>query len=138
MGAGAARATRFGRIDNYQERIANETILLVQLESKKGFDNLDEIVQTKGVGGIFLGPVDLAVDLGYGSNIFHPEVIKIMEKAIKRIKELGVPVGTIAVTPEQAKHYYELGVSFLAIGADALFLTTMADMTIKQYKKAIF
>ncbi|MBR1734518.1 MAG: 2,4-dihydroxyhept-2-ene-1,7-dioic acid aldolase [Alphaproteobacteria bacterium] len=137
MGAGAVRAARFGKIENYQERIADETVLLIQLESKKGFDNLDEIVQTKGIGGIFLGPVDLAVDLGHGTNIFHPQVVEMMENAIKRLKELGVIVGTIAVTPEQAKHYRNLGASFLAIGTDTLFLRMTADATIKQYKDVL-
>ena len=137
MGAGAVRAARFGKIENYQERIANETVLLIQLESKKGFDNLDEIVQTKGIGGIFLGPADLAVDLGYGSNIFHPKVVEMMDYAIKRIKELGVFVGTIAATPEQAKHYCDLGASFLAIGTDTLFLRVTADETVSRFKKAL-
>ena len=138
MGAGAVRAACFGKIENYQERIANETLLLIQLESKKGFDNLDEIVQTKGIGGVFLGPVDLAVDLGYGLNIFHPQVVEMMENAIKRIKELGVLVGTVAVTPEQAKHYRELGAGFLAVGTDTLLLANSADSTLKKYKDILF
>ena len=41
-----------------------------------------------------------------------------MDFAVRRVKGLGVPVGTIAVTPEQARHYADIGVSFLAMGAD--------------------
>lgn len=135
MGAGAVRATRFGKIENYQERITDETLLLIQLESRKGFENLDVIVQTKGIGGVFLGPVDLAVDLGHGTDIFHPQVVEMMEYAIKHIHESGVVVGTVAVTPEQARNYRELGADFLAVGTDTLFLRTIADTTLQEYKK---
>ncbi|MCF7528673.1 HpcH/HpaI aldolase family protein [Neisseria lisongii] len=137
MGAGVVRASRFGRYPDYQQRIENETMIMLQIESKKGMENLDDIVKTPGVGAIFLGPVDLAVDMGHGLNIFHPEVVEKMEYAIKRIQELGVPVGTIAVTPEQAKHYAEMGVSFLAVGADTAFLTKMADDTLANYKAVL-
>lgn len=60
-----------------------------------------------------------------------------MEYAIKRIKELGVIVGTIVVTPEQAKHYRDLGASFLAVGTDTLFLRMTADATVNQYKNIL-
>lgn len=60
-----------------------------------------------------------------------------MDEMIRRIKALGVPVGTIAVTPEQAKHYADLGVSFLAFGADTAFLTAAADNTLETFTKAI-
>ncbi|MFB6349774.1 HpcH/HpaI aldolase/citrate lyase family protein [Moraxella sp. ZJ142] len=137
MGAGAVRASRFGRYPDYQQRIENESMIMLQIESKKGMENLDAIVKTPDVGAIFLGPVDLAVDMGHGLNIFHPDVVEKMEYAIKRIQELGVPVGTIAVTPEQAKHYADMGVSFLAVGADTAFLTAMADNTLASYKAVL-
>ena len=86
---------------------------------------------------MFLGPIDLAMEMGHGVNIFHPEVEKAMDYAITRIKELGVPVGTIAVTPEQAKHFADLGVSFLAFGADTAFLAAAADNTLETFTKDI-
>ncbi|MGG7048798.1 MULTISPECIES: HpcH/HpaI aldolase family protein [unclassified Campylobacter] len=134
MGAGAVRAARYGRYYDYLDRIESELCILPQIESKKGIENLDAIATTAGIGGIFLGPIDLAVDMGYGLDIFHPEVVKAMHYAITRIKELGVSVGTIAVTPEQAKEYANMGVSFLGVGADSLFLANSADKTLETFK----
>ena len=90
-----------------------------------------------GVGAIFLGPIDLAVDMGHGINIFHPEVEAAMDDMIKRIHALGKPVGTIALTTEQAKRFADLGASFPALGSDTGFLTAAADSTLKTYKAAI-
>ena len=137
MGASVVRAARFGRHGDYFARNTEEICILPQIESKKGIENIDAITKTPGVGGIFLGPIDLAVDMGHGVDIFHPEVEAAMDFAIKRIKELGVPVGTIAATPEQAKHFVELGVSFLGVGADTAFLTSGADNTLSTFRKYI-
>lgn len=137
MGAGAVRAARYGRYLDYLERIEREICILPQIESKKGIENLEAIATTKDIGGVFLGPIDLAVDMGHGLNIFHPEVAEAMKYAIKRIRELGVPVGTIAVTPEQVKEYADMGVSFLGVGADTIFLANSADSTLKELKSKL-
>lgn len=137
MGASAVRAGRFGRHPDYFERNTQEICIIPQIESRKGIENLDAITLTPGVGAVFLGPVDMAVDMGHGLDIFHPEVVEAMDYAIKRIRELKVPVGTIAVTPEQARHFAELGVSFLGLGADTMFLASGADNTLAMFKKGI-
>ncbi|MCR5833958.1 MAG: hypothetical protein K6G55_04830 [Selenomonadaceae bacterium] len=137
FGASAVRAGRFNRHPDYLERNVNEICIIPQIESKRGIENIDAITKTKGVGAVFLGPIDLAVDMGHGLDIFHPEVAEAMDFAIKRIKSLGVPVGTIALTTEQAKHFVDLGITFLAVGADTAFLTTAADNTLKTFKDAI-
>ena len=75
--------------------------------------------------------------MGHGINIFHPEVEAAMDDMIKRIHAHGKPVGTIALTTEQAKRFVSLGASFLALGGDTGFLTTAADNTLNTYKEAI-
>ena len=137
FGASVVRAGRFGRHADYLERETQEICILPQIESKIGYKNLDEIAAVKGIGGIFLEPIDLSVDMGHGLNIFHPEVANAMDDMIKRIHAKGIPVGTIALTPEQAKHFAELGVSFLALGGDTAFLAQAADNTFDTFKKII-
>lgn len=56
---------------------------------------------------------------------------------IKKAKSLGISVGTIAVTPEQAKNYKDFGVSFLAVGGDTMLLTSAADETHQNYSKSL-
>ena len=137
FGATAVRAGRFGRHADYLERETQEICIIPQIESKRGYENLEAITKTPGVGAVFLGPIDLAVDMGHGIDIFHPEVANAMDDMIKQIKALGKPVGTIAVTPEQAKHFADLGVSFLALGADTAFIAAGADNMFDTYKKAV-
>ncbi|MDI7491430.1 aldolase/citrate lyase family protein [Cronobacter dublinensis] len=137
MGAQAVRAGLYGRTPDYLERIADESVMIIQIESRKGLENLEEICSVPGIGAIFLGPIDLAVDMGHGLNIFHPEIVEAMEYMIKKVKSLGIPVGTIAVTPEQAKNYKDLGVSFLAVGGDTMLLASAADETHQNYSESL-
>lgn len=137
FGATAFRAGYYNRHADYLDRNVEEICILPQIESKRGLDNLEAIATTPGVGGVFLGPIDLAVDMGYGLNIFHPEVERAMDYLITSIKKLGKPVGTIALTTDQAKHFVDLGVSFLAVGGDTGFLVEAADRTLSTYKKAV-
>ena len=137
FGAVAVRAGYYNRHADYLERETQEICILPQIESKNGYANLDAIASVKGIGGIFLGPIDLAVDMGHGINIFHPEVEAAMDDMIKRIHAKNIPVGTIALTPEQAKRFADLGASFLALGGDTGFLAAAADNTLSTYKKSI-
>ena len=137
FGASAVRAGYYNRHADYLERNVDEICILPQIESKRGYENLDKIAAVQGIGGIFLGPIDLAVDMGHGINIFHPEVEAAMDDMIKRIHAKNIPVGTIAITPEQAKHFAELGASFLGLVADTAFLVQAADNTLDTFKKAI-
>lgn len=66
-----------------------------RLKARKALKISMKLRPPPGIGGVFLGPIDLAVDMGHGVNIFHPEVVEAMDEMIRRIKELGVPVGIV-------------------------------------------
>ena len=38
--------------------------MIIQIESRKYLENLEEICSVPGIGAISLGPIDLAVDMG--------------------------------------------------------------------------
>ena len=61
--ASASRSSRFGRIKDYHTKCEAEICVLVQIETKQGLDNLDEIVAVDGVDGVFIGPGDLSAGL---------------------------------------------------------------------------
>ena len=73
--------------------------LLVQVESKTALDNLDEILGVEGIDGVFIGPADLSASLGYPDNAGHPEVQRIIETSIRRIRAAGKAAGFLAVAP---------------------------------------
>ena len=134
LGGGLTRATRWGSIPDYF-KLADENIcLILQLESLEGIAALDAITNTEGVDAIFIGPADLAAAMGYIGQPAHPEVQKVVEKAIKRVSEIGKPVGVYCADPEQLKNYQAMGASFFLIGADTLMLKLAANALVKRFE----
>ncbi|MCS5881454.1 aldolase/citrate lyase family protein [Klebsiella variicola subsp. variicola] len=60
VGAGVARAARWGRIENYMAEANDELCLLIQVESRTALENLDAILEVDGIDGVFIGPADLS------------------------------------------------------------------------------
>jgi 4-hydroxy-2-oxoheptanedioate aldolase len=122
VGSGAARASRWGLRTDYLGQADAEVCLLVQAETKKALDNIDAICAVDGVDGVFIGPADLAASLGHRGNPNHPEVLKAIEEAMKRIIASGKAAGTLTFDNAMAKRYLEMGCTFVAVGVEASLL----------------
>lgn len=122
VGASLARASQFGTIPDYLETADKQICLLAQVENRAGLAELDGILETE-VDGVFVGPADLAADLGYIGNAGHPEVVQTVETALKKIVASGKAAGVLTTDPELQRRYLAAGVSFLATGIDVLVLS---------------
>jgi 4-hydroxy-2-oxoheptanedioate aldolase len=121
------RASRWGRIGDYLKRSDGEICLLVQIESRKGMDNLEAIAAVEGVDGLFVGPADLSASLGHTGNMAHPEAAAAIDGALGRIIAAGKPAGTITGGVVPTQRLLARGCSFVAAGVDVLLLAKAAD-----------
>ncbi|BAI74003.1 2-dehydro-3-deoxyglucarate aldolase (plasmid) [Azospirillum sp. B510] len=130
----APRASGFGRIKDYPQRCEAELAVLVQVESRKGLDNIEEIAAVEGVTGLFIGPGDLAAALGHVGNPKHPEVQAAIEDAIARIRACGKPAGILSADETLAKRYIERGATFVAVGSDLGILARTSEQLAAKFK----
>jgi 4-hydroxy-2-oxoheptanedioate aldolase len=129
VGAGFARASRYGAIADYQSTADDQICLLVQAESRKAIENIDEIARTDGVDAVFIGPSDLSADMGHLGNPGAPEVVAAIHHAIARIRAAGKAVGIIAFGSGEAKTWADAGVRFIATASDVKALAwTLRDI----------
>jgi len=119
--SGCTRANRYGRIKDYFKRVHDEMCVLVQVETRAAMSELEAIAAVEGVDGVFIGPNDLAADMGYLGNWQHPEVWKAMEDAARRIRKAGKAPG-ILVGEADGKRCLDLGYLFVAVGSDLVML----------------
>ena len=131
--ASSTRAAGFGRIKDYLNIAHREICVLVQAETKKSLDNLEAICDVDGIDGVFIGPNDLAADMGHRGNIPHPEVQTAIAGAIKRIRARGKAPG-ILVGEADGKRMLDLGALFVAVGADAGVLRMDAEALAHKFK----
>lgn len=135
VGAGVARAARWGRVENYMARASEELCLLIQAESKTAIDNLDALLEVEGVDGIFIGPADLSASLGYPDNAAHPEVQQVIEQSIRRIRKAGKAAGFLAVDIAMAQRAISWGANFVAVGVDTMLYTDALDRRLAQFRQ---
>lgn len=137
VGASLARASGFNRIPDYLQTANDEVCLLLQIESRAGLANLDAITSTEGVDGVFVGPADLAADMGFLGRPGAPEVQAAVEDALTRIKGHGKAAGILTADQELAKRYLELGATFVGIGSDVGLLVNSTTRLISDFKSNV-
>jgi 4-hydroxy-2-oxoheptanedioate aldolase len=131
----AARASGFGRVDNYYGQCEDELCVLVQIETRAALAKIEEIAAVDGVDGIFIGPGDLSADFGYLGQPNHPDMIKTIDGAMARIRAAGKPAGFLTGNEDLAQHYIDAGCLFVAVGADIGLLTKGANHLVQKFKK---
>ncbi len=127
VGASFARAARFGTIPDYLATANDQVALIVQVESRAGLAALDAIAATEGVDGVFIGPSDLAADMGHLGNAGAPVVQQAIRDAFSRIRAAGKPAGILGTDEAAAKRYIEWGATFVAVGGDTAVLRAGAQ-----------
>jgi len=130
----APRASGFARIKDYPQVCERKLAVLVQIETRKGLDNIEAIAAVEGVTGLFIGPGDLAAALGHVGNPKHPEVQAAIEEAIARIRKAGKPAGILSADEALAKRYIELGCTFTAVGSDLGILARTSEQLAARFK----
>lgn len=126
IGAALARASRFNAIPDYIATAGAQICVLVQVETLAGLDAIENICGVDGVDGIFVGPSDLAADMGYPGNSAHAEVQARVVDALERISRGGKAAGILTSDTTQAERYLDEGACFVAVGTDIGLLTSGA------------
>ena len=93
VGSSLARASRFSAIPDYLTTANDQICLILQIESVAGLANLDAILAVEGEDALFIGPSDLAADMGYLGQPNHPEVKAAVLDALARIRAAGKSAG---------------------------------------------
>jgi 4-hydroxy-2-oxoheptanedioate aldolase len=132
--ASGSRSSRFGRIKDYHTRCEEEICVLVQIETQAGLDNLEAIARVEGVDGVFIGPGDLSAAIGYLGQPMHPEVLKVIEDAIVRIRAAGNAPGILTPDETFARRCIELGCLFTAVGSDSGILARTTEQLAQRFK----
>jgi len=132
--SGATRATKFGRVTDYVDRIEDETAVLLQLETRHAVEQAEAIADVDGISGIFFGPADIAADIGKVGKPMDPEVWALIKPAAQKLMAKGVPVGTLVLDPAFATELLNEGFSFVACGTDASLLAKASDQLLATVK----
>ncbi|TFH54823.1 aldolase/citrate lyase family protein [Glutamicibacter arilaitensis] len=127
VGSALARSARWNRIPEYLTRADDTITIMVQIEADEAVRNVEEIVATPGVDGIFIGPSDLAASMGVIGQQSHPDVVAAVLKSINAAKAAGKYAGVNAFDQKSAREYMDAGADYVGVGADVSLLARATE-----------
>jgi 4-hydroxy-2-oxoheptanedioate aldolase len=102
---------------------APEALCFAMIETAEAMQNLDSIVATPGVDGLFVGPVDLALSLGLGVVLqMHDEIFEAIERVVGACRRHHKISGSASMGLPYARALLDRGVQFIAQGSDLGFV----------------
>lgn len=132
------RACGFGQnFDAYFNQANDNLLTVVQIETKEAVDRADDIATVDGVDVLFIGPLDLSVNMNMADNYEHPEFLQAMDKVAAACKKNGKVAGILVPKLDYLESWIAKGFTFLVVGSDggcvANGLKSVAD-TCRQFK----
>ena len=120
------RANNWGAdFDEYAKTANHETVVIIMVESKQAVENIDEILEVRGVDGVFIGPYDMSGSYGVVGQTNHDSVREACATVLEACKRHGKAAGIHIVDP--AKEVIEKAISdgftFIALGMDTVFIS---------------
>lgn len=73
----------------YMPQANDETILMCQIESRKGVEHVEEIIAVEGIDVAFIGPNDMTQDYGILGQFEHPEIVAAFERIVAAAEANG-------------------------------------------------
>ena len=127
------RGVAFGMAhDDYRPRPAVEameranarSLVILQIETAEGLENVEEIAAVDGVDVVWVGQSDLTASLGFPGEFGDPRYTEALEKVAGAAKAAGKAAGFMCTSPEEGRRMRELGYRVLAYWGDGSLYAT--------------
>jgi 4-hydroxy-2-oxoheptanedioate aldolase len=132
--AGNTRASNFARNPSYMQRAHEEQCIVVQIETTRAVDAIEEIGAVDGIDGLFIGPNDLAASLGLVGRTTHPDVQELIARALAKIRSTGKGSGILNFVPAEARAFLQAGFTFIAVGSDSAIVARRSESLLQEIK----
>jgi 4-hydroxy-2-oxoheptanedioate aldolase len=133
---------RFVRAANYSStprneyfELANEALIILQVEGKQALYKLDSILGVEGLDILFIGPYDLSQSLGVPGQVSHPSVIEAITNITEQAKKAGVVTGVFCDTFEAAALWRSAGIQYLSWSVDVGIFTEACSNIVNNLKR---
>ena len=133
---GPLRAAIYAGADYVQH--ANHTVLAIaMIETKRALANMDAILGTPGLDGIYVGPSDLSVSHGCaaGYDPQFPEVLDAIEQIAEAAARHGIPAGIHVGSVAYGLRMKDLGYRFITILSEYRLMTWAAGNAVTAIRK---
>lgn len=107
-----------GELAAYTEKANRRTMFFAQIESRAGVQNAGAIASVPGLDGIFIGPNDLACDLGTTGQFNTPEMDEAIGHVVEAARAHHIPCGIIASSASFLRKWEERGMNMFSCDSE--------------------
>jgi 2-keto-3-deoxy-L-rhamnonate aldolase RhmA len=100
----------------------DEIVIAIMVEKRECVENLETILDVKGIDMVQFGPADYAMSIGMPGQFQHPDVQKAQRKTIEAALKHGLHPRVELFDAAQAAPYVEMGVKHFCLGWDVSIL----------------
>lgn len=118
---------------DYARHANDEILLLAQIETREALKNLDDILSVDSLDGVYVGPGDLSLSLGYAPTMApsDSEVLDAMETIRARAKAAGRFVAVHTDGAATALERFSEGFDLCSMPSDMRFLVDGAGAAVR-------
>ena len=110
-----------------------ETMVVLQIETKAGADNVESIASVPGVDVLFLGPLDMSISLGRAGDVTSDEEHAVFRRVCRVARQHDLGVGIVCL-PGQSRFYYDMGVRMFSMGTATTYLRQGVRAAVTEFK----
>ena len=109
----------------------------ILIESVKGIDNAENLLQSPSIDFVYFGAYDLSVEIGKPGEIFNNEIINYLKILIGHAKQNKKKILAIYRNPKELDILLELGIELPVASVDTSHLMNKLKAETSNYKKTI-
>lgn len=107
-----------GDVNEKQRHADENTLLIAQIETAAGLENVEAIASVDGIDVLWIGQYDLSSSLGIPGQFDDPKFLSAAERVVAAARANDKAAGFMPLSVEEAKLRIEQGFRCLAYGGD--------------------
>jgi 2-keto-3-deoxy-L-rhamnonate aldolase RhmA len=115
-------AFKTGLVSEVMAAVNNETLLIIQVETREAIQNLDEIAAVDGVDVLLVGPNDLSIALGVPGKLEDASFVETIKQVIKTCNTHEVSPALHINDVGMAIRWAQQGMRMLSISSEIGFI----------------
>jgi 4-hydroxy-2-oxoheptanedioate aldolase len=132
----SVRAADYGLAEaDYVAGAEAQLMIICQIETLTGIENIEAIAAVEGVDMLFVGPSDISTNLGYAKQRDHPKVKEVLAEVEKRIKDAGKWMGTVLRFGLDPQDLFDAGYDIVSGGSDSNHVRNAAVAQVKAHRE---
>ncbi|HXA38437.1 MAG TPA: aldolase/citrate lyase family protein [Phenylobacterium sp.] len=121
--SGPTRAIVYGGPD-YHAKANGEMLAIAMIETAQGLANVEAIVATPGLDGVYIGPSDLSLSIGGppGQDSDAPALMAAFDRILAACKAAGVRIGVHTNSMAYSQKMIDRGFDLVTVGSDTRYM----------------